>query len=200
MEKIIIRPASKEDAPFIAVCVTAAMGVEPGTEEEAALLAVMKELCAMEESLYSYRHADIAADPDTLRPAGCLISYDGGLYKDLREKTFAYAAERLGKSIGSTDMETGPGEFYLDSLSVSPEFRGAKTGRKLILNAIRKGQEAGFREISLIVDKEKPGLQAYYAATGFVPKGEITFFGHPYIRMVHSILAPASDSNVIDTH
>ncbi len=53
-----------------------------------------------------------------------------------------------------------------------------------MLNAVRKGWEAGIDKTSLIVDKEAPGLQAYYASAGFVPDGEMIFFGHPYVRMV----------------
>lgn len=197
---ITIRPAVPEDAAYLAFCVTAAMGIEPDTEEWRALFEVMQEICVMEDSLYSYRFAHMAIDLATSRPAGCLISYDGGLYKDLREKTFSYASRRLGRSIGNTDMETGPGEYYLDSLAVSPEFRGGKIGHRLIMNAVEKGRKAGFSEISLIADKEKPGLQAYYAAAGFAAKGEIIFLGHPYIRMVHSILVPASDCDVVGSH
>lgn len=198
---IIIRPAVPEDAAYLAYCVTTAMGIGPeDTAEWKAMTEVMQEICVMEESLYSYRFAHMAMDSATSRPAGCLISYDGGLYKDLREKTFSYASVRLGRSIGNTDMETGPGEYYLDSLAVSPEFRGARIGHRLIKNAIEKGLREGFRDICLIADKEKPGLQAYYAAAGFVPKGEIIFLGHPYIRMAYSILAPASDSDVVGTH
>lgn len=199
-DSITIRPAAQEDAPYIAYCVTAAMGIAPDTDEWKELVEVMQEICVMEESLYSYRFADMAVDSATSEAAGCLISYDGGLYKDLREKTFPYAARRLGRSIGNTDMETGPGEYYLDSLAVSPEFRGAKIGHRLIRNAIEKGLGAGFGNICLIADKEKPGLQAYYAAAGFVPKGEIIFLGHPYIRMAYSIFAPASDGDVIGAH
>ncbi len=199
-DKIMTRPATPEDAPYLAYCVTTAMGIEPDSDEWTALLEVMQEICVMEESLYSYRFALMAIDLATSEPAGCLISYDGGLYKALREKTFSYASRRLGRSIGNTDMETGPGEYYLDSLVVSPEFRGAKIGHRLIKNAIQKGLGAGFADICLIADKEKPGLQAYYAAAGFVPKGEMTFLGHPYIRMSYSILVPASDCDVIGTH
>ena len=100
----------------------------------------MEELCRMEESLYSWKHADMAIDVATGEPAGCLISYDGGLYADLRQKTFAYALQRIGKEMPESGMETQAGEFYIDSLAVLPEYRGFKTGRKpviLVHNASR---------------------------------------------------------------
>lgn len=188
-ERIIIRKAVPEDAPFIAKCVTEAMGipcfgVSPVEKDTAALLAVMEELCGMEESLYSWKHADMAIDSLTGKTAGCLVSYDGSLYESLRAKTFSYAQKKLGKEIPATGMETGPGEYYLDSLAVLPEMRGFKTGRRLMLNAVKKAREAGAGRISLIVDKDAPGLQAYYASAGFSCDGEIIFFGHPYIRMI----------------
>ena len=101
-EGIVIRNAMQEDAPFIAKCVVEAMGMpcfnpENMQEDTTVLLEVMEELCRMEESLYSWKHADMAIDAATGEPAGCLISYDGGLYAGLRQKTFSYARKRIGK-------------------------------------------------------------------------------------------------------
>lgn len=188
-EGIVIRNAMQEDAPFIAKCVVEAMGMpcfnpENMQEDTTVLLEVMEELCRMEESLYSWKHADMAIDAATGEPAGCLISYDGGLYAGLRQKTLSYARQRIGKEMPESGMETQAGEFYLDSMAILPEYRGFRIGQRLMLNAVRKGREAGIDKTSLIVDKEAPGLQAYYASAGFVPDGEMIFFGHPYVRMV----------------
>lgn len=86
-----------------------------------------------------------------------------------------------------------PGEFYLDSLAVLPEFRRMtfeyagstdRIGHLLMLDGIEEGRRKGLHRISLIVDKAKPRLNSYYSALGFRPDGEVLFFGHLYNRMV----------------
>lgn len=94
------------------------------------------------------------------------------------------------------EPECRPGEFYLDSMAVLPEFRrmafeyaGAtdRIGHLLMLDGIEEGRRKGFPRISLIVDKSKPRLFTYYSALGFRPDGEILFFGHLYDRMIKDL-------------
>ncbi len=91
------------------------------------------------------------------------------------------------------EPECLPGEFYLDSMAILPEFRGKayeyagstdRIGHILMLDGIEEGRSKGFSRISLIVDKAKPRLKIYYSALGFRPDGEILFFGHLYDRMI----------------
>ena len=94
------------------------------------------------------------------------------------------------------EPECLPGEFYLDSMAVLPEFRRMtfeyagstdRIGHLLMLDGIEEGRRKGFPRISLIVDKAKPRLFAYYSALGFRPDGEILFFGHLYDRMIKDL-------------
>ena len=94
------------------------------------------------------------------------------------------------------EPECLPGEFYLDSMAILPEFRGKayeyagstdRIGHLLMLDGIEQGRRKGFPRISLIVDKSKPRLKSYYSALGFRPDGEILFFGHLYDRMIKDL-------------
>ena len=94
------------------------------------------------------------------------------------------------------EPECIPGEFYLDSMAILPEFRGKayeyagstdRIGHILMLDGIEQGRRKGFPRISLIVDKAKPRLKTYYSALGFRPDGEILFFGHLYDRMIKDL-------------
>ncbi len=94
------------------------------------------------------------------------------------------------------EPECLPGEFYLDSMAILPEFRGKayeyagstdRIGHILMLDGIEEGRRKGFQRISLIVDKAKPRLKTYYSALGFRPDGEILFFGHLYDRMIKDL-------------
>ncbi len=111
----------------------------------------------------------------------------------------SYSAQlSKGNSSGTLPMEPEclPGEFYLDSMAILPEFRGRayeyagstdRIGHILMLDGIEEGRRKGFPRISLIVDKAKPRLKTYYSALGFRPDGEILFFGHLYDRMIKDL-------------
>lgn len=187
MSDIRIRPASPEDVAFIAKCVMAAArmkDMEDSSDDDSETL-VMREICAMEHSLYYWTHVRIAEDSGI--PVGCLVAYDGRRYARARDLTFGYAEEKLGWEIVDTDMETCKDEYYLDSMAIIPEYRGRNIGKMLIQDAVNQGYEAGHSRFTLIAEKEALSLQSYYASMGFAPEEEIIFFGHPYVRMVKSI-------------
>ena len=177
---IIIRNATADDVQFVAGCVLASVDLydfrTPSVETETA-----ERVCARDDTLYSFRNARIACVADT--PVGCLISYDGADYPAARSKTFRIFEEE-GHAMTDTEIETGPGEWYLDSMSILPSFRGYGIGRILMLDSIAGARDAGHSKISLIVEKSKPGLQQYYASLGFVPERELHAFGDEYVRMI----------------
>lgn len=190
MSTVRIRSAVQEDVPFIVRCVMAAAGIRDMEEEihDDLQSTVIREVCAMEHSLYHWKHARLAFDIHTDKPIGCLIAYDGKRYARAREMTFEYLEEHLGWTIEDTDMETCKGEYYIDSLAVLKEYRGKSIGKMLVEDAVAEAIEAGHSRLTLIAEKEAPALQAYYSAIGFDYEEEIIFFGRPYVRMVRNIL------------
>lgn len=184
---IRIRSAVQEDIPFISRCVMAAAGIrDMDNESDDTQSSVIRDICAMEHSLYNWNHARIAVDSQTDMPVGCLIGYDGKRYARAREMTFGYLEEHLGWKVKDTDMETCKGEYYIDSLAVIPEYRGKGIGRLLVEDAISEAREAGHNRLALIAEIEAPALQSYYYSMGFNPEEEIIFFGTRYIRMVRN--------------
>ncbi|MGM9735319.1 MAG: GNAT family N-acetyltransferase [Candidatus Cryptobacteroides sp.] len=188
---IIIRDSGKADLTFLAQCVMAAANIasiediQAGAEPRT--LKVMEEICDSDWSLYWYGHSITAEDTQTGKPVGCLVSYDGAIYEKARKMTFSYAKERLGINPDESDMETKAGEYYLDSMTVLPSYRGQEIGLRLMEAAIGRGMSAGHRRFSLIADKDAPRLRKYYESIGFVEDEEIMFFGHPYVRMLREI-------------
>ncbi|MCM1176316.1 MAG: GNAT family N-acetyltransferase [Clostridium sp.] len=185
MENIVIRNAEAGDIPLVAKCTMAAIGMydfeEPMQQEQEKAYRCLIGICGMEDSLYSYRKARVAAVNGDA--AGCLISYGGEGYNEARAKTFRIVKEEVGIDLSGSDTETGPGEYYLDTMALLPEFRGHSLGRRLMLDGIRKGMEAGYGRTTLIVDKGHPRLMEYYAGIGFTPEHEMTCFGDVYIKM-----------------
>ena len=193
-----IRRAYPEDAPFIAESVLAAMGydrdssISLGTGENHSVTKsheevkrALEEIAARPDTLYSYRNSRIATYGGEV--AGVIVGYDGAAYREMAELTFGLIAGKLGTVPFNPGEETGEGEYYLDSLHVSPDFRGHSIGTVLMRNELDIAEALGFRIVSLIVDKEKPWLHRLYARLGFEEAGETVFFGEKYLRMTQEI-------------
>ena len=193
-----IRRAYPEDAQFIAESVLAAMGYdrdssislgagenysESKSYEE--VKRALEEIAARPDTLYSYRHSRIATYGGEV--AGVIVGYDGAAYREMAELTFGLIAGKLGTAPFNPGEETGEGEYYLDSLHVSPDFRGHSIGTVLMRNELDIAEGLGFMRVSLIVDKEKPWLHRLYARLGFEEVGETVFFGEKYLRMIQEI-------------
>ncbi len=200
-----IRDAAAGDAAFIARNILAGMGYEVFSEDAArgslelgsgsfptsAVIDAFSVVCARPDTLYSWTRTRVACVDGV--PAGSLTAYPGDDYLPLRDFTWTLVGQLLGMDTPVSDEpECFPGEFYLDSLAIAPEWRGrtfeycgstGKTGHLLMLDGIRIGREKGMDTTSLIVDAAKPGLEAYYSRLGFRPSGRMLFFGEPYIRM-----------------
>lgn len=210
---LIIRNARIEDAGIVAGCVLSAFGYDVYSKEgknetlelgDTAIkvsdaLDIFAQICAREETLYSYTRAKVA-ELDGLA-AGVLVSYPGEENARLREKTWGLAMAAAGGSdspassefIKNAPAECKADEYYLDSLAVLPEFRGmsfeyagssGRLGHLLLTDGILAGRAKGFTRTSLIVDVSKSKLERYYASLGFRTESELLFFGHPYHRMV----------------
>lgn len=187
MEKsgIIFRKARMEDAPFIAKAVLAA--VDAGDfnsvqdDKRKKTLEVLNGIICLEDTLYSYLNV-LMAEVEGER-AGCIISYDGARYKAMKEKTFGLLNKGLGLDFSDMDDESGRGEYYLDSLAVSPEFRKRGIGRLLIMQALEAGEALGFSKASLLVLESDEGLRSLYSTCGFIVEDRRLCFGKEYIRM-----------------
>jgi ribosomal protein S18 acetylase RimI-like enzyme len=176
MMEVTIRDAVIEDAPFIAWTVLTALDLDEDG------IADVVSSCSSDRSLYSWRHARIASVDG--HAVGCLISYEGAKYMDLRNHTWQSIWGGIDEQYLQTiEAEAGPGDFYLDSMAILPEYRGNGIGRLLLHDGIERGKRLHCSAITLIVSTEKPHLYNYYAGVGFREFGLLDFFGHKYHRM-----------------
>ena len=108
-----IRVGRRDDAPFMAPLIMAALGIEKVNPNH---LMVLSNVCAQKNVLYSY-HNTLVAEWDG-KPVGILISYDGGNYASWREATFAPLQQTAGVDFDQMQDETKEGEWYFDTLSI----------------------------------------------------------------------------------
>ena len=185
---IYIRDARIGDAAQIARFFLMAWPVEsfladnPGmTEDDFARY--IEGFVKAEDTIYSYLNTIVAACEDENGNevlCGAMNGYDGGLY----EKMKAPIIESL-KSIEpalSEDFakvkETESGEFYFDSVGVSPMMRSRGIGKLLFSGMEEKAKREGHRTVGLIVDVAKPKAEALYRKIGFEFINEIDFLGN----------------------
>ena len=186
---VTIRDARPTDAPFLAECILAGMHLydfeEIVNDDLADALENISQSEAREDTLYTYSRTRIAEVDGT--PAGALLSYPGELYKELRDKTLKQYWPAFFSKFGDNDLEADPGEYYLDSLAVHPDFRRMGIGRALLEDGIKRGISQGFSRITLVADACMPHLVNIYASLGFVPADHRHVFGTDFLRMVYTV-------------
>lgn len=181
-----LRDATVGDAPFIARVVLAGIdmldmdAVLP--DDQRAIFEHLIKICRMDDTLYSYLNTRIAEIDG--KPVGALVAYDGANYALMREKTFGLVQQTSGLDLSRNAMETGPGEFYLDSMAILSDYRGIGIGKLLMRDRVDFAFNNGFQKITLLVDKDKPRLQQYYESEGFAFSEEMFVFGSWYNKLV----------------
>ncbi len=182
--EITIARGTPEMVPLIAKCAMAAIErydfADDMDDDQSELYDWLLDICGRTDTLYSYRNTLVAKIDDEV--VGCLISYPGDDYEAKRAFTFA-ALDGAGPS----DTETSPGEYYLDTLALLPAARGHRIGLRLMESVIDYAtRELGYDRFTLLVDEDKPRLEAYYTMLDFQRDERVYFMGHPYYRMVRS--------------
>lgn len=175
MLPITIKPATKEDAPFVAIGLTMALHLEP-TEEE---LQQIASICLREDVLYSYKHALIAFVHN--QPAGLCLCYDGNNYHEIRMRTFSLFPNKAEEmDFEHFEDETGTGEYYIDSLAVMPEFRHQGIAQALMEAQLQICRNLQLPVATLLVDPDNPAAQNLYRKLGFAFSTEVYAFGQMY--------------------
>ena len=185
---VTIRDAREDDAEFLAQVILAAahlsdMGADTANSTATAASAGdLTAICRRTDTLYSWRNARIACACG--KRAGAMVSYPGDSYNAARSITFPLLPGLTQAQIDATDIETLPGEWYLDSLAVLPEFRRAGLGKMLVMDAIERGRNAGYTQCTLLAEKSSTHLVEYYTRLGFDIESEKLYLGNAYWRMV----------------
>lgn len=186
-----IRNGEIEDAPLIAEAILDAVGPDiveslspSGARDE--VFSVFERLAKRTDSQYSYLNSRIAVLSDG-EPVGVCVSYDGALLHKLRRAFFEEARNSLGWNLSEHEMEnfpaeTGPEEFYLDSLATLPEFRGRGVATALIKDAGEKARKSG-KPLGLLVSDHNPEARKLYDRLGFKEFGKRPFAGEMMTNM-----------------
>lgn len=145
---------------------------------------MMVDLVLMDDSQYSWRNAFVAVDETATEGnveyapvAGVVVGYDGGDLHRLRRRFQEEALSQLHMDYSLMDDETQPGEFYIDSLAVYPEYRRRGVATLLLRHAIEHASALNL-PAGLLVDKGNPNAERLYRSVGFDFCNDATWGGH----------------------
>ena len=177
---IKIRKATIEDVAYIAEGIYHAFLLEDeGLYNQ--WISTLKEVCAQEDTHYSYRNTWIA-EVDGER-AGMMIAVDGEHYREQRDKMYPQLKGlfdvAFGKGWDDMEDEAKAGEFYIDSLAVSLPYRNQGVGRALIEKAKEMARELGIDVVTLAVEPENKAKKLYQRL-GFGYQRGIEIFNEEY--------------------
>lgn len=176
-KQLKLRTATPDDAPFIAWAISTALHEEESSEEIANLVC---DICRREDTLYSWQNTIIAEYKGKV--AGALTCYDGGQYKVMRDITFPLFSALSDTDFSQMEMETVEGEFYLDSMSVLPEYRNMGIATALLKAGIDRARKLAIGKASLVVLPSNEGAKRLYESLGFEFVQDKHLFGEDYLK------------------
>ncbi len=187
----MIRYAEKKDAQAIAPLILVILKdmelpfVARYGEEKT--LAVLEAGIVTESYRYSYRRALVSEIDGQV--AGVAFGYSDKEEPQIDEplKAILQQLEIDPEEKLFTDPETLPGEWYLDTISVSPAFRGHGVGTALLEALPQIALRDGEQVIGLSVDRQNPGAKRLYSRMGYEVVAETVISGHDYEHMQRRI-------------
>ncbi len=146
---------------------------------------MMTTLVSRTDSQYSYLNTLTAINAGCV--AGICVSYNGALLHQLRKAFVNEVMLRFGRDFSTISDETHPGELYIDSLCVKPEYRGQGIASTLIKATIKKAHSMEIPAVGLLVDHGNPKAEALYHRLGFNYVNDTTWGGHAMKHLQYKI-------------
>ena len=97
---------------------------------------------------------------------GILLAYSSNDVEKL-DKPMLEHLRRKNIFLDSFEKECFEDEFYIDTVSVTPNFQGRGIAKELFSFAEQKAKELDLKKLSLLVDFENPKAKALYERLGF---------------------------------
>jgi ribosomal protein S18 acetylase RimI-like enzyme len=179
----LVRNAVKEDAKEMAILINYAgtsprnrgldiIGWEAAAEDGEDGFDYGAGIVSSEDDLFSYNNIRV-------------VEVDGKIAAmSLCYETFRRTPEQMQQihehlRIFKELTNTIPGEFYLDSLAVLPDYRGQGYGRIMLEDSVEKARMLGYSVIYLIAFTENVAGVSLYEKKGFIKVMTKTSSGHP---------------------
>ncbi|RYY99099.1 MAG: N-acetyltransferase [Chitinophagaceae bacterium] len=183
-----IRPATAADAGALATCLLLAMEDIVyrliGRRDLEAARQFLQDLVRERGNQYSYENCWVLEADHEVQAA--VNVYDGAALHALRQPVKDLLRQRFGRDIHPED-ETGPGEYYLDTLGVLPDQQGRGLGTQLLQFIVAEFVQRRGGTLGLLVEEDNPDAKRLYLRIGFRVQGTRMLMGK---RLEHLQLRP----------
>ncbi|WP_374172592.1 N-acetyltransferase family protein [Flavobacterium tructae] len=175
---MIIRKATIEDSENITALLLLAMEdiiyKFTGEKDPKTAYYFLLHFVETENNQYSYQNCYVAEEGNEI--IGAVAVYDGVQLHSLRKPIVDYVRLNFNADFNPED-ETQSGEFYIDSVGVSPNHQGKGIGSKLLQFLIDEYVTQNQRTLGLLVEDANPNAKKLYLKLGFKVKGTRTLVG-----------------------
>ena len=155
------------------------------SSDENQILQLFESFVKQADNQYSFENTLVYTIDQQV--VGAINAYDGGNIDQLREPFLSYINENYHHNNFKIEVESEPGEFYIDTLSVNPNSQGKGIGKALLNAAKSWAAVLGHHKIGLLVDVENHAAMRLYENAGFVPVGVKILAGKDYHHLVFKI-------------
>lgn len=163
-----IRKAKQEEASIIAPIILLAMEDIVysfiGEKSKKKAVSFMSTMISQPHNQYSYQNAYVGIENEKIISAA--IVYDGSRLPELRKPVADEICQRFNRDFHPED-ETEPGEYYIDSIGVHPDFQGKGFGTEFFRFLIEEYVLNAGQTLGLLVDKDNPAAKKLYLKLGF---------------------------------
>ena len=155
-----------------------------GEEKEEKILETLDFYIKMDVNRLSYNNIYTYEIENQI--VGLILAYNSNDVKKL-DKPILEHLKTKNIYLDSFEKECFEDEFYIDTVSVSPNFQGRGVAKELFLFVEEKAKELGFDKISLLVDFENPKALALYEKLGFKKNTILKVSNHNYHHMIKMV-------------
>lgn len=175
---MIIRRAVLTDSEDIASCLLLAMEEIIwkliGEEDREKAFAFMRYFVEKENNQYSWQNCWVVEEERSIVAA--VNVYNGAQLHELRQPVIDYIKKTFNRYVTPED-ETGPGEYYIDSLGVHPEHRCKGIGTRLLQFLLDEYVTRRRQTLGLLVDDGNLAAKRLYRKLSFKTSGRKVLLG-----------------------
>ena len=155
-----------------------------GETEEELVLEELEFLFSREGNRLSYENCLVKELEG--KAIGLVLTYPGKDADKLDESIKEYIKEKEGKA-PVIDKEADETDYYIDTVCVNPKYRGKQIGTHLLEASILRAKQAGYKTVSLLVEKNNTNARKLYKNLGFTYKKTITVHHHLYDYLIREV-------------
>lgn len=185
----MIRLAKKENAKQIVPLIVQAIGeiafMLTGTKTYEEATPILEYYVQSEINRLSYKNCLVKVSDG--RVVGVIIAYKSSKLSMLDQEMLEIISRNLKTDNASVDSEADDEDYYIDTLSVHPDYQRYGIGTELLKALIDYAIKIDEKRISLNVDQENPAALRLYEKVGFKNSKVNYIIGHPYDYLVYPI-------------